>query len=524
MPVSSDLLFISNAESVTNWNGDTFSLEPDIKTQGSNAVACSLTTNGANEVWFAGSWNLTGKTLRISMSIAFFGNLQTTTPIDVFLYDNAAEYINYFASIDDYSGGWVDIIIDCDQFTATTLTAVTRVGIRFTTASKPRNVPANAWFDNWRYANTLTITSTTTEAVSFSDAAAADATAEYFMLIDDDGTVKAFADIIVGGSGSENCNLVSINEQINFPERNVADTLYNIRTQQGTGNTDVDVQGSSFKNVGTAVSKVIFNQTVNSFSSVGGIYNGLSELDVSPVTTSPVFEGNTLVGIATPTMGIDAVGGTVDSCGEVTISASGSYTGAVAKAADVLTTEGAFSAANLNQVDKCDFTAGAQGNAVRVEGAINIPSASDVSMNWDNTASGYGADGAANAVIRVALNRTSTGKFVVIVADTATVPTVIDTNGGTLNVDYEIQVGQKTLTLSQINDGAEVRLRKGSYTLSHTQNVTGGSAQYSYTYNGDEEITISVGGAGFVRREFKYTLKNADADIPVPLDPNPSYI
>jgi len=55
--LSSVPTIISTAESVTNWGGDTFSLEPDIKVQGSNSVACTQTNKGTNDVYYSGSWN-----------------------------------------------------------------------------------------------------------------------------------------------------------------------------------------------------------------------------------------------------------------------------------------------------------------------------------------------------------------------------------------------------------------------------------------------------------------------------------
>ena len=41
---------ISAAESTTNWVGDTFSLEPDIKVEGGNSIACTQTNSGTNDI------------------------------------------------------------------------------------------------------------------------------------------------------------------------------------------------------------------------------------------------------------------------------------------------------------------------------------------------------------------------------------------------------------------------------------------------------------------------------------------
>ena len=54
---------IADGESITGWSGDTFELEPNIKKQGDNSVACAQTTNGNNDTIFtkaSGSWDFSG--------------------------------------------------------------------------------------------------------------------------------------------------------------------------------------------------------------------------------------------------------------------------------------------------------------------------------------------------------------------------------------------------------------------------------------------------------------------------------
>lgn len=97
-----------------------------------------------------------------------------------------------------------------------------------------------------------------------------------------------------------------------------------------------------------------------------------------------------------------------------------------------------------------------------------------------------------------------------------------ETDGGTIY----IPLATYSLSFTGIPSGVEYRLRQGSYTLQHEQDVVSGTTTpFSYEYTADFPVTVSFTGAGIIDSQtFSLPLSNADQIIPVVFKPNPSYI
>lgn len=163
-----------------------------------------------------------------------------------------------------------------------------------------------------------------------------------------------------------------------------------------------------------------------------------------------------------------------------------------------------------------DISSGTNWKAYHIAIGGNTGSISGT-MSWDNTESGYAAiDGSTgNETIYV---NVASGSLTINVVAGASTPT-IRTAGATVSV----VAGLKTLTI-QAPNGSEVRIRQGSYTIQHTQNVTGGEVAYTYSFVAGTVVTISAGGAGLVRDTRLYLLKDANATITFDLENDPSYL
>ena len=494
--VSSDQAEISYAESTTNWTGDTFSLEPDIKVQGSNSVSCAQTNNGNNDLYYAGSWDLSSTHIRLYWNISYVGDLSTTNPVQVFLSDGTnTDYVTYFSSNADYSGGWVDMVLDTALFTTVTLTSITQVGIRVVTASKPRNVPANAWLDNWRYSNNLVITSTTTESVSFTDAAAADASSVYGILKTVDGVVFAFGEVVLGGSGSENANIVSSNEVIVFGDREVTSSLYKLKTQQGTGNTDIDIDGLVCKTVGGTGAEIDISSSLNSLSLKNSSFIESGTITLTPTVTSPVMDVVTFTNSGATTLGFEATSCTWNTCGLITLSGSGKLTDCIVNSS---TASSAVSCDTLADLDGCTFVSDGTGHAVNL-GTISATT----SMTWNCSDSGYastdGSTGNETILVSVASGQTLT----INVASGASIPTVYNTGSGSVSVVS----GQVTLTITvkDINTGSVIQgarvyvtadaggsLTDGTVIIDGVLTDVNGQVSDTRSYSSDQPITGRV--------------------------------
>jgi len=193
------------AETTTDWNGDTFSLEPDIKVQGSNSVACAQTSSGNNDVYVDGftAANLSTVHLRLWFNISYVGYLSATNPCQIFISDGTnTAYWDY--DISDYGGGWRQAVVYTGDtpLSGTKPTGnTTEVGIRFVTSSKPRNVPANAWYDAWYYGDGYTITGGTSgDEIGWSHIAALDLIEAYGIVTATKGIYSLAGHIQVGSA------------------------------------------------------------------------------------------------------------------------------------------------------------------------------------------------------------------------------------------------------------------------------------------------------------------------------------
>jgi hypothetical protein len=306
---------ISLAESTTGWTGDTFSLEPDIKVQGSNSVACAMTATGSNEIYYTGftAADLSAVHLRLWFNITFIGNLASSNQIQVLISDGTNTAYWTIQNPGDYAGGWSQAVI----YTGNTPTSgtkptgnSTRVGMRFTTATKPRNVPANAWFDAWYYGDGYTVTGGTSgDEIDWAHIAALDKTQAYGVTSLIDGVYFLAGEITIG-AGATTTYFKEEAQICVFKDLPVLSTLYQLIYEGSGCNVDlsggvITVAGTTFKftldaseanlNAFTITGKQIskaFNITFQSGQTVNNsVFDGLTgQIDTGGAT----FENNTI--------------------------------------------------------------------------------------------------------------------------------------------------------------------------------------------------------------------------------------
>jgi hypothetical protein len=236
---------IDSAESTANWGGDSFSLEPDIKVAGSNSVACVQTNSGANDVYVSGSWDFSAdETLRLWFNISYVGNLAASNKVQVFLHDGTNTAYWTVPKGETYAGGWLQAVI----FTGNTPTSgtvnksnITQIGMRFNTASKPRNVPANAWFDQWAYGDGYAVTGgSAVDPITPEDIAAVDKVSAYGIVSEVDGAIFLAGELLIG-NGSTTTYYEDIGGVLVFKDLPVDTILYRI-VGQGSG-CNINIEG-----------------------------------------------------------------------------------------------------------------------------------------------------------------------------------------------------------------------------------------------------------------------------------------
>ena len=467
-----NLISISDAESTTGWTNDSFSLEPDIKVQGGNSVSCAQTNNGNNDAWYAGGpWNLSNLHVRLGWNTAYVAYFAPTNPVQVSIGDGSnTAYATYYTSNADYAGGWVDlvIVVNATNFPGVNLNAVTEVGVRVNTASKPRNVPANAWFDNFRAIDGLQITGTS----DFNAAAVLDATNVYKVFEKIDGVLFAIGELLI----TSGCNFTSSNETVVFPSRYVDAALYKLSAD---GNSSVDISGLVLKSIGSAV--VDFSSPLSSLSLVSCSFIDINQLTFTPTVTSPTFANNAFTGCGPTTQGIDATNCAWGTSGTITLTSTLTN----CQINDHTSSPG-VACSSLDQLDNCSFVAGT-GHAVDL-GTISA----STSMTWNSSASGYaatdGSTGTETVLVNVASGQTLT------INNEGSGLSVMNTGPGTVNVisgavtvrvtvianDTGLPLQDARVYLKRVSDGTTV--------LTGLTNASGVIEDTAYTYTGDEAI------------------------------------
>jgi hypothetical protein len=274
---------IDNAEAITNWGGDTFVLYTDSVIQGTYAVGCAQTATGNNDVYVTGTWDFSSSTagggdqhIRLPFNITYIGNLAASNAIQVFLYDGSNTSYWYWDKWADYSGGWAQAIIytgdtpDVDG--SIDMAAITRIGLRFVTATKPRNQPYNALFDAWTYGDGFTVYGgTASDPITWADIAVAD-NVNAFWIVENVGGVMFLRGDVQIGDGTNATYFSPDGEIVMFQEEQVSSTLYNISfVDDSSALTDIDIIGGAWSCASTTLRFTITasDADVNSFSMDG---------------------------------------------------------------------------------------------------------------------------------------------------------------------------------------------------------------------------------------------------------------
>ncbi len=506
-------IILDNAESTSDWNGDTFDLEPDIKVQGSNSISCAMTNNGNNDVYVDGftAADLSTEHIRLWFNSAFVAYFSATNPIQVFISDGSnTAYWAIDAST--YAGGWSQAVI----YTGNTPTSgtkptgnSTRVGLRFVTSSKPRNVPANAWFDAWTYGDGFTVTGGTSgDEIDWSHIAAEDKIEAYNIVSKVGGVYFLTGDIQIG-NGTSTTYFKDEGQIGVFQDLPVLSSLYEVRFE-GSG-CNVVVNGGTLDADGVQDYKINSADTDMTFELIGK--------QIANASTSVFYAGQDVKGNIFNSCGAITHGGsnfennTINKSGIITVNSSGTFSNNKLDEPSGVT---GINSTNLDDLDDCIFLSDGTGHAVTLTSEIT----SNISMAWKCNDSSYASSNGSTGNETIKVNVASGITLTINVGTGKTTPTYYNTGTGTVNV----VAGQISLTLTGLPDGIEVRIRQGSYTLQHTQNTSGGQIVYNYTYVSDEYVTISFTGAGIIQSKIiKITLGNTNQTSLVTFDNDPSY-
>lgn len=498
------LTVISDAESVTGWTNDTFSLEPDIKVEGANSVSCAQTQNGINDAWYAGGpWNLSNQMVRMFWNCAYIGYFASTNPVQILLGDGSnTDFFTYFPATGEYTGGWVDLtfLADSSRFPTVNLSAITQVGVRVNTGAKPRNVPANVWYDHFRANNGVSITPSGAATTNYTEAAAADAVYTTASGVGPLGSLVEFGGVIFcSGSITVAGDFNSQNETLVYPDtyagNNVnvwsistaaTDAVINglvVKSESLSLGNGADVDLSAQANSITVTNSSFINMGYGGATAGGG--KGLTFTPQIQGASPVSFVGNSFANCSTSIFDFNFSSCTFSACDTITLDTN-NPTMTQCQVLDHTNT--GVICASLDQLDDCTFRSPGTGHAIDL-GTISASQ----SMTWNSQASDYAAtDG-------------STGNETVLVNVASGQTLTINNNGGGLTImntgpgSVNVISGAVTVRVTAIaNDtggplqGARVYLKRvsnGTEVLTGVTNVSGEVEDTAYTYVGDEAVT-----------------------------------
>jgi len=485
---ASGLTTIDTAESVAQWGGDTFSLEPDDKKEGSNSVACAQTNNGSNDVYVdiaAGSWNIDGSHLRLWFKQTYNGYVQTQAldGIQVFVSDGSnTDYFTVLGS-DTYPGGWYNIVLVCDatRFPTVTRTAITQVGIRINTHSKPRNVPANAWFDYWKFGDGIIVTGGTSGDPIDMDLIAAEDALNGYGIVESVSGVDLLTGEVLIGDGVTATYYKDDNKVIVFKDEIVAPALYKLLFQ-GSG-CEVELLDTQYRADGSA--SFVLDCDDGSLLSLNVDGCGITKAN------STLFKG-----------GQTAKNSVWNQCGMVNPSAATFEFNTVKNSTETGASTGALYLPLVNDVNSISFSGNDRDVYIDQAGTFN-----GVAFTHDGT-----------STYEIDYNNAADSTFNVPSGGNTTQGGVFNSGAGSLTV-----AATSTKTITGLPVGVEGRVVRGAYTMHYEDNILDEDFVYSYTPD-NRKVLMRFTLGGYLIEPIELTLDSIDQVIPATVKPDPSYI
>ena len=473
---------IDNAESITNWGGDTFTLEPDIKVQGDNSVACTQTNNGINDVYVTGTWDFSAtglgdQHLRLWMNssiVAPYGDIEANDGVQIFLYDGANTAYYTVGGSDTYAGGWKQWVVysgNTPDSGTVTKSTITRIGIRINTTSKPRNI-TNGWYDAWTYGDGFIVTGgTSIDEITFSDVATADSSGAYGIVTEIDGVIFLSGDIKIG-NGAETTYFNDTADIAVFKDLAVSSTLYKL-TYQGSG-CRISIAGGSYSAAGTQRFGFYADDSdLLSFSMDG---KQLARLDSGYFKSGQTIETSVFY-----------------DCLQVTPSGSTFSSNIISNSTDP---SGALSWAGVtNNVTSCDFINNSVGVEIPVSAAITFSE-----MVFDDVGGNYDINNSCGDPITISLTNSSNANS--YVGNTVTFKSAINLSIHVVDTDGN---DMRNATC-YIEDSSQVEL------MNEFSDVNGEATQ-PYNYAGDENIVAKVRRYGYKAFRSTGTIFNQNLNI-----------
>jgi hypothetical protein len=502
---------ISNADTLTGWSGSHDGLETfGYAIQGADCVVVAIrkgetisNISVANTVSNvpAGSQVI----FNLASSVAQLATSQTLT------INGGGGSSSVYSFREIVNGYFQALAFDCDTGTTSFPGTFNSISFNFSQSSSNISTSNNIWLDASYIGNGVDLTGATASDKLFREGWIYDTTtADIYngVLTEREGIIFCQSNLFISTTTGN-----SFNETLVFYETVSGNNVYTLE-----GNGTADFENTNITTSGAAILNIDFTNMA-SLSISGGSFTGYNTLDSASGQSMSgiVFQSGNLTNVANA-----LTNSTFNQCNTITVTGSLSYS--TINSSTVSANTAAVIVDDSDKLVNNSFIRGANGHAVELTAAVDA--------NWDCKLTGY-ATGTTSPDASTPVTTTNngneaiyvsatTGTFTLSVSNTATVPSIRSAGANVI-----VLSGQKTLTITDLPPGVEVRIKQGTFTLKHIQDITGTTFTYSYTT--PIKVTITAGGTAtdgttYERRTLSnYLLPSTSADLPFELTPTNSY-
>lgn len=240
---------LSDCDSMTGWTGNSGETDADLKKEGNASLVFIFSTNGNNDAYFepVAAVDLSNTHIRLWFLATNYSHwdIKANGGLQFFVSDGVDTGYWYVHGKDTYAGGWVLLTIDTalgvDSGVKPTMTAITEVGVRVATLTKPKTAD-NTWLDLLCYGDGYTITGGSDgDKITWQDIADTDVdTTEGWGIVQKiNGIFFVNGKLIFGdGAGTGSCYFADTGETVVFLDEPVNANLYEIKVEgNATGTT-----------------------------------------------------------------------------------------------------------------------------------------------------------------------------------------------------------------------------------------------------------------------------------------------
>ena len=477
---------ITLCEDATGWTGSSPAQYTEIFLQGSACVSLICRAAGVHEQTYtpASAINFTDPHLRMRILSTVGPALKTKANGGIAFWASDGTNKGYWVvgGSDTYAGGWGNFVADMSApvnlGTAPNLSAITSLGVRFDKKWATSNV-VNFFVDCVRFGNGITAYGDNGgSAFNLDDIIAiAESTANKYGIVDKDTVtgLYVFHGALKLGTSANLASFAQLSSILAFADIEASNTLFKIL---GAGTSDIDFTGTF---ITSAATRWTFDLDDSSLVSV--------ILDGATIQKTLYFRGGAAV---------SADGTVFDDCNMLNPNSTQLNNFVVKNGAGAY---GLYWPVSPN-ISNGQFIDNDRAVAHTVAGDVTYD---NLTFSGNTYQAEYSGTGTLNIYTQNGGNVSQSE--------------VLASGGGTINV-----YNQRYKAFSGLPENTEVRIRQGSYTLAHEQDVTGGTYTFYYDPDNDKPARAQFTLPGYVFEPIDIYLDSNDQTFPVTVKPDPSYI